>query len=400
MHLRWLSAAVVIFGMLACSLAKGQENPGGKGAKPAEAKPADGDSAAKASAAKEPVTKEQTEFNKLLGQWTDILEQLEKLQLEFKKVKPSERKQVRAQFAKVLKEGDSLQPKLIDAAEAAYKAAPNQSQNVKDLLASVVNEDERDDYYEQLLPIARLLIDNQFDNPRIYDDAGKAAYELNDYDLAEKYLKTAEQDGTLDDDGRQLLQKLPASKAAWAKEKELREKEDQADKAHELPRVELKTTKGPIVVELFENEAPNTVANFVSLVEKGFYNGLTFHRVIPHFMAQGGDPKGNGSGGPGYTIACECSQPNHRDHFRGSLSMAHAGKDTGGSQFFITFVRTPNLDGLHTVFGRVISGFDALSELQRRNPEEANQPTPDKILEATVLRKRDHKYEPVKGADK
>src|SRR5581483_10952249 len=99
----------------------------------------------------------------------------------------------------------------------------------------------------------------------------------------------------------------------------------------------------------------------------------------------GGDPKGTGAGGPGYTIACECYRPDHRDHFRGTLSMAHAGKDTGGSQFFLTFVRTPNLDGMHTAFGRIISGFDALAKLQRRNPEEPNQPPPDKIVDAVVL---------------
>ncbi|MBI2826059.1 MAG: peptidylprolyl isomerase [Planctomycetia bacterium] len=170
-----------------------------------------------------------------------------------------------------------------------------------------------------------------------------------------------------------------------------------------MPRVLLQTSKGDIVLELFENEAPNTVANFVSLVEKGFYDGLSFHRVLPGFMAQGGDPKGDGSGGPGYTIACECYTPNHRQHFRGSLSMAHAGKDTGGSQFFLTFVPTPHLDEAqapHTVFGRVIEGMDVLTALTRRDPTKQNQPDADKIIKATVLRKRDHAYEPKTVPDK
>ena len=148
--------------------------------------------------------------------------------------------------------------------------------------------------------------------------------------------------------------------------------------------------------ELFENEAPNTVANFISLVEKGFYDGLTFHRVLPGFMAQGGCPNGTGTGGPGYSIPCECYQENHRLHFRGSLSMAHAGRDTGGSQFFLTFRPTKQLDGKHTVFGRVIKGMDVLPQIQRRDPESPNPPTPDKIIEAKVLRKRDHPYEPKK----
>ena len=182
---------------------------------------------------------------------------------------------------------------------------------------------------------------------------------------------------------------LDKFKKAWDKEQKIREAESKAD---DLPRVLLKTNKGDIEIELFENEAPNTVANFITLVEKGFYNGLTFHRVLANFMAQGGDPRGDGTGGPGYTIPCECYQPNFRLHFRGSLSMANAGRDTGGSQFFITFVPTDYLDGKHTVFGRVIKGFDVLAKIQRRDPEEANPPDPDKIIEAKVLRKRPHEY--------
>ena len=112
------------------------------------------------------------------------------------------------------------------------------------------------------------------------------------------------------------------TKAGWAKEKKIREAEAKAD---DLPRVLMKTSAGDIEIELFENEAPNTVLNFITLVDKGFYNGLKFHRVLPGFMAQGGDPKGDGTGGPGYTIPCECYRPDHRLHFRGSLSMAHAG---------------------------------------------------------------------------
>ncbi|MBC7856939.1 MAG: peptidylprolyl isomerase, partial [Pirellulaceae bacterium] len=110
-----------------------------------------------------------------------------------------------------------------------------------------------------------------------------------------------------------------------------------------MPRVKMTTTKGVMVIELFENEAPDTVGNFLSLVEKKFYDDKSFHRVLNHFMAQGGDPKGDGTGGPGYQIYCECHKPDYRRHFRGCLSMAHAGRDTGGSQFFLTFRPTPEL---------------------------------------------------------
>jgi peptidyl-prolyl cis-trans isomerase B (cyclophilin B) len=111
----------------------------------------------------------------------------------------------------------------------------------------------------------------------------------------------------------------------------------------------METSKGTINLEFFDKDAPNTVANFTKLAKSGFYDGLTFHRVISDFMIQGGDPTGTGSGGPGYKIKCEI---NPQKHTPGTLSMAHAGKDTGGSQFFITHTTTPWLDGKHTVFGR------------------------------------------------
>ncbi len=112
------------------------------------------------------------------------------------------------------------------------------------------------------------------------------------------------------------------------------------------------TSKGVIWLKLYGEETPNTVANFASLAKDGYYNGLNFHRVIPGFMAQGGCPTGTGTGGPGYQIACETSLNTHK-HVKGTLSMAHAGPNTGGSQFFICFVSTPHLDGVHTVFGGI-----------------------------------------------
>lgn len=129
-----------------------------------------------------------------------------------------------------------------------------------------------------------------------------------------------------------------------------------------MKRAIIETKKGDIVLELFEKDAPNTVTNFVKLVNKGFYNGLKFHRVIPNFMIQGGCPRGDGTGGPGYTIKCEI---NPRKHKKGALSMAHAGKDTGGSQFFITHSPQPHLDGVHTVFGQVVEGMDVVNRIKQ-----------------------------------
>jgi peptidyl-prolyl cis-trans isomerase B (cyclophilin B) len=119
-----------------------------------------------------------------------------------------------------------------------------------------------------------------------------------------------------------------------------------------------------VILEFFPEEAPGTVENFEKLIKEGFYNGLTFHRVIPGFVAQGGCPNGIGTGGPGYTIKCE-TEGNPHKHVRGSLSMAHAGKDTGGSQFFIVYEPQPHLDGVHTVFGQVVEGMESVDRIKQ-----------------------------------
>ena len=157
----------------------------------------------------------------------------------------------------------------------------------------------------------------------------------------------------------------------WAKEQAIRAAEAKAD---DLPRVKLTTTKGDIVIELFENEAPQAVGQLHHAGQEGLLRrrGVS-SRAAACSWPRAAIRKGDGSGGPGYTIRCECYQPNYRHHFRGSLSMAHAGRDTGGSQFFLTFVPTPHLDGKHTVFGRVIEGMEVLGELQKRNPRGASR---------------------------
>jgi cyclophilin family peptidyl-prolyl cis-trans isomerase len=134
-----------------------------------------------------------------------------------------------------------------------------------------------------------------------------------------------------------------------------------------------KTERGEFTCELFAADAPMTVENFVNLARAGFYDGVTFHRVIPGFMAQGGDPTGTGTGGPGYSFRDELSVKRRHDG-PGVLSMANAGPNTNGSQFFITFAATPHLDGRHTVFGRVTSGMDVVSQLRERDPQRDPQP--------------------------
>ena len=212
-------------------------------------------------------------------------------------------------------------------------------------MASLADKIRRDDY-EPAFRLGKLLMDNKCRVPESPALAGVAAYCVNEYDLAAIWLKTARAsdalarmdrlDGLHNRNYANFPDLMAETKAGWSKEKKIRDAEA---KANDLPRVLLKTSAGDIELELFENEAPNTVLNFISLVDKGFYNGLKFHRVLPGFMAQGGDPKGDGTGGPGYTIPDECKRPDHRLHFRGSLSMAHSAEpESGGSQFFLTFL--------------------------------------------------------------
>ena len=264
------------------------------------------------------------------------------------------------------------------------------------------------DQYEKALPIIQALLDAGAGSQtqELWVWGGVSAYCTNDFDLAEEYLKQAALAGLLEnmpqrpsaDPGMRVrqyaassLQSLDSLRSAWKKEQQIRSAESAAD---DLPRVKLSTTRGDIVIELFENEAPQSVANFITLAEEGYYTNVPFHRVLPMFMVQGGDPTGTGSGGPGYTIRDEHRRPNYRKHFRASLSMAKTGApNSGGSQFFLTFVPTSYLDGKHTVFGRVVEGMEHAAALKRRDPQSPNPPAPDRILSATVLRDRGHAYE-------
>lgn len=141
-------------------------------------------------------------------------------------------------------------------------------------------------------------------------------------------------------------------------------------------QVKIHTEKGDMLAEMYEKDAPKTVANFTKLAKEGFYDGLTFHRVIPDFVIQGGCPDGTGAGGPGYTIDCELDGDNQY-HDRGVLSMAHAGRNTGGSQFFICHSRnnTSHLDRNHTCFGKVVEGVEVIDEIRED----------DKILKMEVV---------------
>ena len=359
----------------------------------------------------------KAEFDERLADYTAALRSIEQLRIDYQSADASRREQINGRLADELPGAKARLEAVVAAAMDYYRAAPNEDPQITALLVTVARHYAAGetpskanpnvsggDNFERALPLIQLLIEGGANEKQLPLWGFVSAFVTNDYELADAYFQQAKEAGvivdprSIDDVAARNLMSLALQysvaideyRALWAQEQAIRAAESEAD---DLPRVRLTTTKGNIVIELFENESPQTVANFVTLVKQGFYDGLTFHRVLHGFVAQGGDPEGTGGGGPGYSIRCECYQPNYRHHFRGSLSMAHSGRDTGGSQFFLTFVPTSHLDGKHTVFGRVIEGFEVLGDLQKRDPD--GQPPllpPDKIIKAEVLRDRGHEY--------
>jgi cyclophilin family peptidyl-prolyl cis-trans isomerase len=333
-------------------------------------------------------------FQAKLAELKKILVELNQLRAEYRSAEQDETQALQDKWDALISRGEEQVAEVTAAGKLAFLAAPNASEEVTEfLLKRVANAIKRDDY-TLAADLAIPMLESGCKRDELTEAAGVAAFVMNDFDNAEKYLSEAQRKGVLGPSGMNYLGDLESQRKLWEQEKKIREAEAAAN---DLPRVRLTTTAGEIVVELFENEAPGAVGNFISLVEDGFYDGLIFHRVLPGFMAQGGCPEGTGTGGPGYEIYCECDQENYRRHFAGTLSMAHAGKDTGGSQFFLTFVPTSFLNGRHTAFGRVIEGMDVLPKIQRIDPESKDpKAKPTKIIKAEVVRKRDHEYKPNK----
>ena len=163
---------------------------------------------------------------------------------------------------------------------------------------------------------------------------------------------------------------------------------DKGAKKMANPIAVFETNHGTFEIELFEDKAPSTVKNFIDLAEKGFYNGLIFHRVIDGFMIQGGDPNGTGTGGPGYVIPDEFHKDLKHDS-EGVLSMANAGPNTGGSQFFITLAATPWLDGHHSVFGKVVKGMDVVREIGKVDTDFQDKPLAKVVMEKVTIRREE-----------
>jgi cyclophilin family peptidyl-prolyl cis-trans isomerase len=345
-----------------------------------------------AAAAKPDPAAAKAAFEATAGEWKTLVGELHVLQAMYQQPK-ADKSAVEAKFDETMAKAQAVRQRLEGAALALIAVDPEHQRSRQVLGESLAEAMEQDDP-ARAVDLAGAMAAAGAADGNVLALAATASLLLSRIDDAEEWVTRASKAGlpaaSTADLQKAIARDRPKVEAEMAK----RKAEAQAD---DLPRVKISTSSGDLVVELFENEAPNTVANFLTLVEKGFYDGTPFHRVIGGFMAQGGDPTGSGSGGPGHAIACECSAPGARKHFLGTLSMAHAGKDTGGSQFFLTFRPTEHLDGKHTVFGRVIEGFDVLPRLTRTQDEQGRPVPgvkPDRIVKAEVVRKRNHPYDP------
>jgi cyclophilin family peptidyl-prolyl cis-trans isomerase len=352
-------------------------------------------------------------FMNSLNEYRELTRRLQAMKIEYQDASAERRAEIDAQYHDLFRQGLEIHKRSIELALDANDETPNRNPAVTELLYSTVIWSFNREHYEEAVRIFKRLEQAGLaaGTDRHYVFAGLSALLSMNYEEAEKWIAIAIESGELENQFRSWMQSesgqtlartmrsqmqmMGERKEAWEKEQEIRREEARVgaqDPAKRLPRVEITTTKGKIVLELFENEAPNTVANFISLVESGFYNNTLFHRVLPNFMAQGGQGRG-----VSFTIACETGNrfPNARKHFRGSISMANAGPNTNGSQFFLTFVPTVHLDGGHTVFGRIVEGIEVLSDIQRVDPTDQQGiiPERDRIIEARVLNKRAHAYE-------
>ena len=329
-----------------------------------------------------------------LGEWKQMLKDLQKLRSDFDLAKPSEIPAIRKSWAETTAKADTLLPQLRNAAVAAYAESPNTDRQLTRLLVELASKALLSDDYEVAEHISVSMLRSSAEERKLYDIAGISSFAMHNFEDAQQYFKKAEQLGVLSQMGNNYYGEIKKGYIKyWEQEQAIRTAEAKAD---DLPRVRLTTSVGVVELELFENEAPETVGNFINLIEQGYYDGLSFHRVLQNFMAQTGCPKGDGTGGPGYNIYCECLTRNDfRRFFTGTLGMAHAGPNTGGSQFFITFRPTGNLNAKHTVFGRVTKGMGIMRKIARVDPDNPDAKLkPDTIIKAEVIRKREHDYVP------
>ena len=311
------------------------------------------------------------------------------------KTTDEEKEEIGEKLEKISKVVSKIHPKLFDLAEKAWLEEPSREDGeFLNFIIQVLETRMTVGEYERANAIMQGLISLKIPEilPDLYDAAGEIAFMLNDFEQAARFFELAEQNKVLSERCAGFKKDLSYYRSSWAKESVFRQQDSEKK---DLPRVTLDTTKGKIVLELYEDQTPNTVANFVYLVEKGFYDGKFFEQVIPGEGAVAGRSLENPDGGPGWTIRDEFDATNSRNHYRGTISMMRGEPNSAGSMFFISFSPIKDLDGKYVVFGRVIEGMDVLTKLQIMDPTNPDpMAEPDQIEKASAMTKRDHKYRP------
>ncbi len=379
-------------------------------------------------------SKERIQYENLLEQWKPMVAQLAQMRYKYFDVKRKpgedeimvvedtpERRKLKEEFDKNFKAAQLKHDQLIDAAVLAYAKDPDNNKDIEQFLFRALQYFMRYDMYEDALKLCDILLNNNVNNPTVIRWAAFAAFYTQQFDIAEKLIEKVAKLGILDEFklGESDFRFFPVFKLLWEQEKAFREKEERAD----LPSVVLYTTKGEIEILLYEDQAPNTVKNFIWLIEKEFYNNIDFDAVITEAIAHVGgteqfkkvddltlQPLVRGNGTPGYCIQDEYKPfdfqqkkfpEDSRFFWRGTVVMdlMQGRPNTAGCKFFILYKPNITCVNKNTVFGRVVRGMDVVCRLQRRNPSSvislSQLPTPDKILYAKVKNKRNHEYKPM-----
>jgi cyclophilin family peptidyl-prolyl cis-trans isomerase len=334
------------------------------------------------------------ELDKRFEEWREFLKEASQARVDYfaeergQSIKNRERYE--AAYRKAREHKDLLSELHVE----KLNASPNPDEALRRIALSIAQDYFREERMHRCFELTDKLLRFEPDNPTLRILNGSSAISSNRFDEAQDFLfNWGQLEKDLSNETRALFENLAVLRESFAKESLIREAEAKAD---DLPRVLMSTTRGDIVVELFENEAPQTVANFIKLVETGYYDrDLNFHRVVPGFVAQGGEDL---SGAPFYTIYDEFGGANDRPHFAYVLAMAKTeSAHSAAAEFYITLRPLPGLNQKYAVFGRVLEGFDVVESLTHTHDRD-DQPltgvVPDKILAAKVLRKRDREYFP------
>lgn len=343
------------------------------------------------------------QFEAQRAQWAETLMQMRAHQIRYSNGIDRSDENLQ-QFAELRDRGRIELHKLYSLAETLFEARRDYF-DAASLLATVLDYRLSNSVYENSYKATKMLLDAEVTMPFLYIMAARSAFLEGHFDEVIPFYQTyVDEHGAdkLDKVDHQIAGAIEAYRPLWEEELERRAADAQADN---LPRVLLETTRGPILVELFEDSAPNTVANFIQLVESGFYDGNEFYQVIDNLLAMTGDPSGDGTGTSGRYIPDEHERPDRRRIFRGSLFMAKVSAsaessefvpNTASSQFIIALMPILPKELSQTVFGRVIEGMDVIGSFQRVDPQEKKedqvQLPPDRIISARVIRKRDHAY--------